>query len=332
MNRKIILHKRPLGTLNPDNFRLLEEPRPDFQSGKLLLKGLFFSVDPYMRNRMNAFRSYIEPYDIGRPISGDAIAEVIKSDLPEFQTGDLVTGSLPWQEYMLMDPSRVAKIDNMDISPTAFLSVLGLTGLTAYFGVTDIGRVQSGDQVVISAAAGAVGSVAGQIARILGCRVTGITGSEQKVKYIIDDLHFDEAINYKSHPNIRKALVKSNPKGIDMYFDNVGGDISDSIMYLLNTHARIALCGQISLYDQSRISTGPRLNAQLIVKRARMEGFIVYDYKDRYPEAMEVLKKWIREGELKYRETIIDGFENLPSALMGLFKGKNIGKQLVKVN
>jgi NADPH-dependent curcumin reductase CurA len=331
MNKTIVLQKRPFGPLKADNFKILDDRTPKLEAGKLLLRSMFFSVDPYMRNRMNAIRSYVDPFKVGEPIEGDAIAEVMDSDHPDFRPGDRVTGSFPWKEMMCIDPARATKINDTGISPTAYLGILGLTGLTAYFGLTDVGKIRPGEQVVISGAAGAVGSVAGQIARIMGCQVTGIAGSEQKIQYITDELKFDRAINYKSFPNIRKALAKTNPDGIDIYFDNVGGDVSDSVMYFLNPHARIVLCGQIALYNQSRISTGPRLNAQLIVKRARMEGFIVHDYKDRYPEAIEDLKKWIMQNELSYRETIIEGFSNLPSALMGLFKGENIGKMIVGV-
>jgi len=332
MNRIILLDKRPFGPLENENFRLVEASRPEMEPGMLLLRSQYFSVDPYMRNRMNAVRSYVEPYQVGQPIDGDAVAEVLESDDPHYKPGDLVVGTLPWQEYIVTHASAVTKIDGNDISPTAYLGILGLTGLTAYFGLLDVGKIQAGEQVVVSGAGGAVGSVAGQIARIKGCRVTGIAGTEEKIRYLSEDLEFDQVINYKTHSNIRKALMKTNPEGVDVYFDNVGGDVSDGVMYVLNNHARIILCGQVAQYNQGRIATGPRLNAQLIVNRARMEGFIVFDYKDRYPDAIAVLKKWILQGKLKYRETIMEGFENLPQALMGLFKGDNIGKQLVRVN
>ena len=253
-----------------------------------------------------------------------------KSD--QLNVGDLVVGNLPWQEYATIKSKRVEKILADEAIPsTAYLSVLGLTGLTAYFGLLDIGEPRSGETVVISAAAGAVGSVAGQIARIKGCKVIGIAGGEKKCSYLKNDLLFDETIDYKKAPNIRKELRKICPQKVDIYFDNVGGDISDGVFYMLNNKARIVLCGQISLYNKNRLSMGPRLYPQFLIHRVKMQGFIVYDYAIKFSEAQNQLKHWIVDGTIKYNENIIEGFENLPAAFLGLFTGENIGKQLVKV-
>ena len=285
MNRKILLKARPSGEFSSDLFEFREEPLPEFKPGKVLVKTRYLSVDPYMRNRMNAGKSYIEPFNLNQVLSGDGIGEILESDSPGFQTGDLITGMLPWQEYVLLNPNKISKIPGEDISPTSYLGVLGLTGLTAYFGLLDIGKPVAGESVVISGAAGAVGSIAGQIARLKGCRVTGIAGSDEKVSYLKEELGFDEAFNYKTSGNPRKSLKKTNPEGVDIYFDNVGGEISDGVMYLLNDRARIILCGQIALYNLNRIPTGPRLNSLLLVHRALMKGFIVYDYTAQFNEA-----------------------------------------------
>jgi len=333
MNRKIILKSRPSGEVAKDIFEIIDENIPKVEEREVLLKAKYFSVDPYMRNRMNDVKSYIEPYQLNATLSGDAIAEVVESKSEGLIIGDLVTTELPWQEYTVIKPEKLRLIKTDDeISVTAHLGVLGLTGLTAYFGMLDIGKPQSEETVVISGAAGAVGSIAGQIAKIKGCKVVGIAGSEEKVKYLKNELYFHEAINYKESKNIRKALRKACPEGIDIYFDNVGGDVSDSVMYWLNDFSRIVMCGQISLYNQHRISMGPRLNAQLIIKRSKMQGFIVYDYSDQFESAQIQLTDWIKDGKLKYHENIVEGFENIVDAFLGLFRGDNIGKQIVKLN
>ena len=332
MNKKIILKSRPSGELTPEIFKIIEDEIPTIKSGQVLLKTRYISVDPYMRNRMNNVKSYIEPYEINEPLSGDAIAEVIESKSEKFKIGDLVTGEIPWQEVAAINEEKIRIIKpNEDIQETAYLGVLGLTGLTAYFGLLDIGAPKAGETVVISGAAGAVGSIAGQIAKIKGCKVVGIAGSDEKVNHLKNEMRFDEGINYKETKNIRKALMRTSPKGIDIYFDNVGGEISDAVMYLINNDARIIMCGQISLYNQNRISMGPRLNAQLIIKRAKMQGFIVYDYRNQYESAIQQIKDWIISGKIKYQENIVEGFDNTIDALLGLFRGNNIGKQIVKV-
>ena len=332
MNKKIILTKRPSGEITPEIFKIISEEIPSIKNEEVLLKARYFSVDPYMRNRMNAVRSYVEPYELDRPLTGDAIAEIVESKSDKFKVGEIVTGELPWQEYSAVSTSKLHKMKiDKEISETAYLGVLGLTGLTAYFGLLDIGEPKSGETVVISGAAGAVGSIAGQFAKIKGCKAVGIAGREEKINYLKNELHFDETINYKETKNIRKALMRACPDGIDIYFDNVGGEISDAVMYLINNFARIVMCGQISLYNQNRISMGPRLNAQLIIKRGKMQGFILYDYSDQFKEAQKQIAQWIFEKKLYHSEHIVEGFDNMIDALMGLFRGDNLGKQIVKV-
>ncbi len=330
--KTILLKSRPRGLPVPDNFEFVEKAIPRPQDGQALVRLRYFSVDPYMRNRMNDVKSYIKPYALNEPLSGDAIGEVIESESEILKPGDTVTGIFPWQEYAVVKADRLRKIKNDDFVPlTTHLGVLGLTGLTAYFGMLDIGRPKAGETVVVSGAAGAVGQVAGQIAKIKGARVVGIAGSAQKVAYLRDELGFDAAINYKEHRNIRRPLRQDCPNGVDIYFDNVGGEISDNVIYMLNDYARIVLCGQIALYNSSRIEMGPRLNAQFIIHRVRMEGFIVYDYASRYPEAIAKLSQWIKEGRIRYSENVIQGFDNMIDAFLGLFNGENTGKQVVKV-
>ncbi len=330
-NRKIILKNRPVGQVEKANFDLVEEDLREPDIGEILVKSSLISVDPYMRNRMNSFKSYVAPYEVGQVIEGDATGTVMQSNSEQFGVGDIVHGSWGWQEYATVQENSLTKI-NVELAPeSAYLGVLGLTGLTAYFGLLEIGQPVEGDTVVISGAAGSTGSIAGQIARIKGCRVIGITGSDQKTEFLEKELEFDAAINYKAWPNVRKPLMKVCPGGVDVYFDNVGGDISDSVFYLINDHARIILCGQISQYNQGRISTGPRLHSLLLIHRARMQGFIVYDYRKKFNEAISRLADWLNSGQLTNQVNIIQGFEQVPDAFLGLFEGENIGKQLVKI-
>lgn len=332
MNKKVILISRPSGEIKQENFQFITDSIPEPKENEVLLKSKYFSVDPYMRNRMNDVKSYVEPYQLNEPLTGDAIAEVVHSEAEEFKKGDIVAGILLWQEYSVKPTNQVRKIKTIDNIPvTAHLGVLGLTGLTAYFGMVDIGQPQKDETVVISGAGGAVGSIAGQIAKIKDCKVVGIAGSEAKINYIKNELGFDHGINYKDFRNIRKPLKKTCNDGVDIYFDNVGGEISDSVMYMLNDRSRIVLCGQISLYNQNRISMGPRLNAQLIIKRAKMQGFIVYDYKEKFGKARNQLTEWLLNEKIKYSENIIEGFDNIVDALCGLFRGDNIGKRIVQV-
>ncbi len=329
-NKRIVLAKRPEGLPDESIFRLEECEFPRISEGLVLVKGVYFSVDPYMRGRMIERRSYIPPFSLNETISGGVVAEVIESRSGTFQAGDYVTGMLPWQIYSLGDPRFLRKVDAKAAPVSTALGVLGLTGLTAYFGMLDIGRPVPGETAVVSGAAGAVGMVAGQIARIRGSRAVGIAGSAAKVDYILNELGFDAAIDYKKTDDIGPDLDRACPDGVDVYFDNVGGGISDEVIQRINDNARIPLCGQISLYNATDVPMGPRLQPVLLTRSALMQGFIISNYADRFQEGIGQLAAWMKEGRIKYAETIIDGFENLPRAFLGLFSGENLGKLLVR--
>ncbi|MGQ7868366.1 NADP-dependent oxidoreductase [Sunxiuqinia sp. sy24] len=331
MNTKqFVLASRPKGTPTLQNFRKEAVELPQIQEDEVALKGLFYSVDPYMRGRMNDAKSYVPPFTIDLPLEGGVVAEVTDSKSSLFKTGDLVVGVLPWREQMTASAKGLQKIDPAVGQASYFLGILGMTGLTAHLGLTLIGQPKAGETVVVSGAAGAVGVVVGQIAKIKGCHVVGIAGSDEKVNLLKEDFGFDEAINYKTTPDMQKAIAKACPKGVDIYFDNVGGDISDAVINNINFHARIPLCGQISLYNNTETPVGPRIQPRLLTRSALMQGFIVSDFAKHFPDALKELTGWVMADQLKFTETIIDGFDQLPSALLGLFKGENTGKMVVK--
>jgi NADPH-dependent curcumin reductase CurA len=282
---------------------------------------------------MNDAKSYAPPVAIGGLMGGAAVAKVIKSNNPAFSEGDIVQGMFGWQEYAVTDGRDVRKIDPAVAPISTALGVLGMPGLTAYFGLLEICAPKAGETVVVSGAAGAVGSLVGQIAKIKGCRAIGIAGADDKIAYLTDELGLDGAFNYKSVDNYYDRLKGLCPNGIDVYFDNVGGDISDAAFRLINTRARISICGQISQYNLEKPEMAPRLIlTALLVKQARAEGFLVFQYADKYPTAIKDMAQWLKEGKLKYREEIDEGIENTPRAFMAMLKGKNTGKQLVKVS
>lgn len=330
-NKQITLASRPEGLPKESDFRLIETPVPELQDGHVLVRVLYLSVDPYMRGRMSSAKSYAAPLEIGDVITGGAVGRIEQSRNPKFQPREIVNGFFGWQLYAVSDGKGVRKLDP-DIAPiTTSLGVLGMPGQTAYFGLLDICKPKPGETVVVSGAAGAVGSYVGQIAKIHGCRVVGIAGADEKVEYLTGELGFDAAFNYKTHTDYRAKLSELCPEGIDVYFDNVGGPITDAALLSMNVGARVAICGQISQYNATRPEMGPRLLGILIVKRARVEGFLVSDYAARFPEGLEHLTQWVREGRLKYRESIAEGIENAPRAFIGMLQGQNIGKQLVKI-
>ena len=332
INRQILLIKRPIGLPDESCFKLVisEIPRP--ADGQVLLRTLFLSVDPYMRGRMNDRRSYVAPFQLNEVLTGGIVGEVVESKSSNFVEGNFVVGNFGWQDYSIADEKEVRKV-NPEIAPVSTaLGVLGMPGLTAYFGLLDIGKPKQGETVVVSGAAGAVGMIVGQIAKIYGCRVVGITGSEKKTIYLVTELGFDTAVNYKAVPHLRKALKEACPNGVDIFFDNVGGDISDAAISLINNNARIPLCGQISLYNEAQIPMGPRLQPRLLTFSALMKGFIVHNYADRFDEGIRQLSDWLKEKKLKYAEHIVEGLENAPKAFIGLFSGDNLGKQIVKVS
>ncbi|NEN24959.1 NADP-dependent oxidoreductase [Cryomorpha ignava] len=328
--QEIVLASRPKGMPTKNNFEFRESDVPSLKDGEVHLKGLYHSVDPYMRGRMNEGKSYVPPFKVGEPIEGAVIAEVVDSKSPNFKEGDKVQARLPWKKEMVAKGEHLQKIDDSMAPASYYLSILGMTGLTAYFGLLDIGKPKPGETVVVSGAAGAVGSVVGQIAKIKDCRVLGIAGSDAKIKMLKEKFGFDEAINYKTNEDIKGAIAEACPDKVDIYFDNVGGPISDAVVANINFHARIALCGQISLYNATETPKGPRLQPMLLTRSVLMQGFIVGNYSDRFPEGIKQLAEWVKEGKLTFEETIVDGFDKLPEAFLGLFHGDNKGKMVVK--
>lgn len=332
MNRQITLAARPVGFPKDSDFKLVENPVPTPGDGQILVRSIYLSVDPYMRGRMNDVKSYAPPVQIGEVMGGGVVARVVASNNPGFKEGDIVEGMFGWQDYAVSTGQGVRKIDPSLAPISTALGVLGMPGLTAYFGLLEIGRPQTGETVVVSGAAGAVGSLVGQIAKIKGCRAVGIAGADEKIAYLTGGLGFDGAFNYKTTSDYYEKLRELCPNGVDVYFDNVGGEITDAVFRLINTKARVSICGQISQYNLEKPEMGPRLIlTMLLVKQARAEGFLVFQFLDRYQEGLSQMAQWIKEGKLKYKEDIEEGIENTPRAFMAMLKGRNIGKQLVKV-
>lgn len=332
INRQILLAARPVGNIQESNFKYQEVPAPEPAAGQALVRNLFLSLDPAMRGWMREGDSYIEPVRLGDVMRGGTIGEVIQSKSPEFAVGDKVFGMGGWQDYWLAAPKSGARVLPADVPfpLTNFLSVLGITGLTAYFGLLDVGKPKEGETVVVSTAAGAVGSIVCQIAKIKGCRVVGIAGSDEKCSWITNELGVDAAINYKTQ-DVAAELRKACPNKIDVYFDNVGGEILNTVLGMINVHARIVICGAITQYNATQPAPGPSNYLTLLTKRSRMEGFVVIDYMDRSMEGIMQLGQWIAEGRLKHREHIVEGLENAPKAIQQLFDGSNQGKLIVKI-
>jgi len=331
-NREWVFAQRPDGEPDMDSFDLRESDVPEPRHGELLVDVRYLSVDPYMRGRMRDAESYAEPWDVGDPMAGAVVGEVVESESDAYDVGDLVTGNGTWADYSVLDADSVAPVDPAVADLPAYLGVLGMPGRTAYFGLLEVGDPKPGDTVVVSGAAGAVGSVVGQIAKLNGCRVVGFAGTDEKVEWLTDDLGFDAAINYKQVDDYSAALDDAAPGGVDVYFDNVGGPITDAVFTKLNLDARVAVCGQIAHYNDESVPTGPRKLPQLISARAKVQGLLVGDYATRFEEASEQLGEWVVSGELSHRESIVDGLENAPDAFLGLFSGDNIGKQVVAVS
>ena len=330
-NKQITLAARPKGFPKESDFKLVETPVPEPQAGQILVRMLYISVDPYMRGRMNDVKSYAPPVQIGEVMGAGAVGEVVASKNIRFQVGDVVEGFFGWQQFAVSDGEGVRKIDPSVTTISTALGVLGMPGLTAYFGFLDVGKPRSGETVVVSGAAGAVGSIVGQIAKISGCRAVGIAGSDKKIAWLTGQLGFDAAFNYKSTSDYGAKLNELCPDGIDIYFDNVGGAITDAVFPLLNVGARVVVCGQIAQYNAEKPEIGPRLLWHLIVKQARAEGFLVFHYASRYPEGLRQLAMWLNAGKLKHREQFVDGIENTPRAFIGMLRGENTGKQLVRI-
>ncbi len=332
MNRQITLASRPVGYPKESDFNLVEVPIPTPGDGEVLVKTLYLSVDPYMRGRINAAKSYAANVEIDEVMVGSVIAEVIETEHPNFEVGDIVNAGIGWQEYGVVGGDGLRKIDPTIAPISTAGGILGMPGLTAYFGLLEVGKLQERETVFVSGAAGAVGSVVGQIAKIKGCRVVGSAGTDEKVAYIVDELGFDDAFNYKEVTDYHEELQRLFPDGIDVYFDNVGGVITDAVFLNLRIKGRVVICGQISQYNLEKPETGPRFLWHMITKRARIEGFLVSEFADQHAEALVEMSEWVQQGKLKYHETIEDGgIENAPAAFISMLKGGNIGKQLVKI-
>lgn len=321
----------PAGPLGDEHFDLVEEPVPEPAEGEALVRTLYLSLDPAIRVWMNGVDTYVPGIQVGDVMRAGGLGEVVRSRDPAHGEGDVVFGMMHWSDYYLARSGH----DGLTTVPrheplTAYLSVFGVTGLTAYFGLLDIGRPKEGETVVVSGAAGATGSVAGQIARITGCRVIGIAGGPEKCAWLIDELGFDAAIDYKSE-DVSARLRETCPDGIDVFFDNVGGEILDAALGQLALHGRVVLCGAISQYDTADLAPGPRNVINLIPQRGRMQGFILLDYRDRFLEAIPQLMQWVQEGRIRYAEDVVEGLENAPAAFRTLFTGANTGKLIVKV-
>ncbi len=334
-NRQILLASRPHGEPTQDNFRLVETDIPQPGPNQMLLRTIYLSLDPYMRGRMSAGPSYAKPVEVGGVMEGGAVSQVVTSNVAGYKAGDLVVARTGWQEYALSDGEGVQKVDPTLGPISYYLGVLGMPGMTAYTGLLNIGNPKPGETLVVAAASGAVGSVVGQIGKIKGCRVVGIAGGEQKCRFVKEELGFDACLDHHQ-PDLAERLKAACPNGIDIYFENVGGAVFDAVLPLLKDFARIPVCGIIAHYSDTELPAGPDrvppLMRQILVKRLTFRGFIVWDFASQYHDFMTEMSSWLREGLVKYREDITDGLENAPRELIGLLKGENFGKKIIRVS
>ncbi|MBT4415474.1 MAG: NADP-dependent oxidoreductase [Flavobacteriaceae bacterium] len=330
INKVLRLKKRPIGFPDEDTWELSEEILPSLNEGEILIENNYISLDPAMRGWMNETRSYIEPVKIGDVMRAGSIGKVIESNNPKFSEGDVVSGGSGVQKYSINDGMGFFKIYPGKLDLPVFIGTLGMPGMTAYFGILEVGKIKEGDTVLVSAAAGAVGSIVGQIAKIKGCKVVGIAGGKEKCDYVVNELGFDGCIDYKNE-SVKSGIKKECPNGIDVYFDNVGGDILDSALIFINKYARIVVCGAISQYNETS-AKGPDNYLSLLVNRGTMTGMVVFDYVKKYPIAVEEMSNWILEGKLKSKEDIYDGIENFYEIFKKLFNGDKKGKLILKVN
>jgi len=335
VNRRIVLARRPNGAPVPGDFRQEEVAVPPLGAGEILLKTVFLSLDPYMRGRMSDGPSYVEPLALGETMCGQAMCQVEQSNDPAFQPGDRVLANVGWQDYGVSLGAELTKLDAGLEHPSYALGVLGMPGLTAYVGLLDIGQPKSGETLVVASATGAVGSAVGQIAKLKGCRVVGVAGGRDKCEYAVKELGFDACIDHHDE-NFASMLAQSCPRGIDIYYENVGGAVFDAVLPLLNVHARIPLCGLVAFYNLAALPTGvdhtPMLMRAFLVRRVKVQGFIIFDHYDRLPAFTRDMTAWLDAGRIRYREDIIDGLENAPAALIGLLRGDNFGKVVVRVS
>ena len=335
INRRIVLASRPVGKPALDNFRLERVPVPVPAEGQVLLKTQYLSLDPYMRGRMNAGKSYAERVEIGDTMVGGTVSEVVQSRNPNFSKGDSVSAFAGWQDFALSDGKDLMKLDPRIAQPSYALGLLGMPGLTAYVGLLDIGEPKAGETVVLAASTGAVGSVVGQIAKLKGCRVVGIAGAKEKCEYAVKELGYDACVSHYD-ADMAQQLKTACPQGIDVYFENVGGSSWEAVMPLLNNHARVPVCGLIAHYNETELPAGPdrmsSLQGLILQRSIKMQGFIVSDYRDRIPAFIGDMAGWLAAGKIKYREHRVGGLENAPEAFLGLFKGANFGKLVVRVS
>jgi NADPH-dependent curcumin reductase CurA len=331
MSKTILFKNRPVGKPSKSDFELINEEDPSPREGEVLLKAHYISVDPYLRGRMRNEESYIPPFKLNEPMESMVVAEVVESKNQNFQTGEFVSGMLKWKELQVSSGTGLNRVDRELAPLPAFLGVLGLTGLTAFLALDKIGDLKPGETLVVSGAAGAVGSIAGQIGKIQGCMVVGIAGSDEKVEKIEEDFGLDKGLNYNKEDDMANALRSICTDGVDVYFDNVGGEMLDAVLQNVNKDARIINCGAISLYNETKMPTGPRPEGILIKKTALMQGFLIRDHAKDFGRAIRQLSAWLQDGSLEYEETIVEGFEKLPEAFIGLFEGRNVGKMIVKV-
>lgn len=334
MNRRIVLASRPNGEPKPEDFRLEEVPVPTPGPGEVLLRTQWLSLDPYMRGRMSAAKSYAAPVEIGQPITAETVGEVVASNNPAFKAGELWTAFAGWQDYFVTDGKGSRRVDPEAAPPSTALGVLGMPGMTAYTGLVNIGEPKAGETVVVAAATGPVGSLVGQIARLKGARAVGIAGGPDKCRYLTEELGFDAAIDHRA-PDFADALARACPKGIDVYFENVGGTVFDAVLPLLNDFARLPICGLVSSYNATEVPPGPdrqpALMRMVLTKRLRIQGFIVWDFASQAEEFRREVGTWVKEGRVRYREDVVEGLEKAPEAFIGLLKGRNFGKLVVRV-
>ncbi len=331
VNRKVTLKSRPAGIPMEEHFEIVESLVPQPQPGQVLIRNIYLSVDPAMRGWVNATANYMDAVPLHEVMRSFAVGRIVESRDPRYSSGDVVSGMFGWQDYACVDADTIDyKVEETAIPISTALGVLGLNGLTAYFALLEVGRPKEGETVVVSAASGAVGSCAGQIAKIKGCRTVGITDGAVKVQICLEEFGYDGAIDYLSG-DLDEALKAVCPNGVDVYFDTTSGPISDEVMKHLRKGARVVVCGTIAITNWDPVPLGPRVERHLLVKRARMEGFLYSDYTDRFAEARRALSRWVRDGSIRYREEILEGIEQAPGSIAGLYKGENLGKRLIKI-
>jgi NADPH-dependent curcumin reductase len=329
MNRQILLKSRPEGAPSLDNFELAQRPMPEPADGEVLIRTRYLSLDPYMRGRMSAAKSYARPVGVGEPMVGGTVGEIVASRHPKFAVGDIVLSHGGWQDYAVSNGAGLRKLDPAAAPVSTALGVLGMPGMTAYVGLTEIGQPRAGETVAVAAASGAVGSVVGQIGKIKGCRAVGIAGGADKCRFVVEELGFDACVDHHG-PDFAGQLAAACPAGIDVYFENVGGAVQQTVWPLLNDFARIPVCGLIAQYNLTAPMPGPDMFS-VLRKRLTLRGFIVSDFAARQADFLRDAGEWVRSGRLKYREDVVEGLENAPAAFLGMLQGKNFGKMLVKV-